>query len=63
MHLLLSLEHGGTRLRNEKWAADKGWSLEEDTTGMPEVVYRIIENQRVQRYAGNSKKVWMVKTY
>lgn len=63
MHLLVSLELGGRRLRNEKWAAVKGWSLEKDTTGMPKVVYRINENQRVQRYAGNSDNVWMVKTY
>lgn len=47
VHLLVSSEHGGRRLRNEKWAEVKGWSLEKDTTGMPKVVYGIIENQRV----------------
>lgn len=63
MHLLVSLEHGSRHLRNKKWAAVKGWSLEKDTTGMPKAVYRINANQRVQRYAGNSDKVWMVQTY
>lgn len=47
MYLLVSVEHGGKLFCNEKWVAVTGCSLEKDTTGMPTVSYRIIENQRV----------------
>lgn len=47
MYLLVSLEHGGSLFRNEKWAAVTGCSLEKDTARMPAVACRIIKNQRV----------------
>lgn len=58
VYLFSSLEHGGQLFRNEKRAAVTWCSLEKDTSGMPTIAYRIIENQR---NAGNSNKVCVLK--